>query len=97
MSNETKKKRNKRDLSRVIQKKTEQFFNKPKNLKRKKSKFLISKDQKNLHQRAQEYDELVRSLLDKQIPDLNRILIFNYQDGFVFTDMQDFGKYSVKL
>lgn len=97
MSDEAKKKRNKRDLSRLIQKKTEQLFNKPKSLKRKNSKFLISKDQKNLHQRAKEYDELVRSLLDKQISDTNRILIFNYQDGFVFTDIQDFGKYTIRL
>ncbi|EPP38967.1 hypothetical protein CP8484711_1040, partial [Chlamydia psittaci 84-8471/1] len=36
----TKKKRNRRDLSRVIQKKTEKLLNRPKKLKEKKSKFL---------------------------------------------------------
>ncbi|WP_348663997.1 late transcription unit protein LtuB [Chlamydia vaughanii] len=94
---ETKKKRSKKDLSRVIQKKTEQILNEPKKSKRKKSKFLISKDQKHLHHRAEEYDSLVRSLLDRQTQDPSRILIFSYQDGFVFTDINNFGKYSIKL
>ncbi|AAP05196.1 late transcription unit protein LtuB [Chlamydia caviae] len=93
----TKKKRSKRDLSRVIQKKTEQLLNKPKKLQGKKSKLFISKDQKQLRHRAEEYDNLVRSLLARKDQDTNRVLIFNYQDGFVFTDMNNFGKYSIKL
>lgn len=93
----TKKKRNRRDLSRVIQKKTEKLLNRPKKLKEKKSKFLISKDQEQLRHRAEEYDTLVRSLLDRQSHDANHVLIFNYQDGFVFTDMNNFGRYSISL
>lgn len=93
----TKKKRSKRDLSRVIQKKTEQLLNKPKKLQGKKSRLFISKDQKQLRHRAEEYDNLVRSLLARKDQDTNRVLIFNYQDGFVFTDMNNFGKYSIKL
>ncbi|QVE48992.1 late transcription unit protein LtuB [Chlamydia crocodili] len=93
----TKKKRNRQDLSRVIQKKTEQLLNKPKKIKGKKSKFLISKDQKQLRHRAEKYDNLVRSLLDRKTHDANHVLIFNYQDGFVLTDVNNFGKYSIKL
>ncbi|AFS24764.1 late transcription unit B protein [Chlamydia psittaci M56] len=66
-------------------------------MKEKKSKFLISKDQEQLRHRAEEYDTLVRSLLDRQSHDANHVLIFNYQDGFVFTDMNNFGRYSISL
>ena len=63
----------------------------------KKSKFLIAKEEKILRLRAKEYDELVHSLLEDQIHDTGKILIFNYQDGFTSIDKNNFGKYSIRL
>lgn len=95
---EPKKKRNSRDLSRVIHKESSQFLNSSKKPKRAKSQHRISVRQTDLlHDRAEEYDNLVRSLLVEQRQDKNRILLFNYQDGFVWSDVNEFGKYSVRL
>jgi len=94
----SKRKRNGKALAKVIQKKSVEVLKKNVEKKKaKKGKFLISKEEKILRMRAKEYDELVHSLLEEQIHDTGKILIFNYQDGFTSVDKNNFGKYSIRL
>lgn len=94
----SKRKRNGKALAKVIQKKLVEVLKKNVEKKKaKKGKFLISKEEKILRMRAKEYDELVHSLLEDQIHDTGKILIFNYQDGFASVDKNNFGKYSIRL
>ncbi|SPN73476.1 hypothetical protein C10C_0303 [Chlamydia serpentis] len=93
-----KKNRSDKVLARVIQKKSTEVLKKSKRIKnRNRREFLIVNEEKNLKDRAQEYDYLVRSLLDFQKKDPNKVLIFNYENGFVFADKDHFSKYSVRL
>ncbi|AAD18482.1 LtuB [Chlamydia pneumoniae TW-183] len=93
-----KKSRTDRALAQEIQKKSTEVLKKPARIKAKnRRKFLIAKEQKTLKHRAQEYDQLVRSLLDSQKKDTDKVLIFNYENGFVFTDKDHFSKYSIRL
>ncbi|WP_100934713.1 late transcription unit protein LtuB [Candidatus Chlamydia corallus] len=93
-----KKSRTDRALARAIQKKSTEVLKKPKQIKNKNRRaFVIAKEQKTLKHRAQEYDQLVRSLLDSQKKDIDKVLIFNYENGFIFTDKDNFSKYSVRL
>ncbi len=89
--------RKSRALARLIQKTSGKVIQKTKPLKAKKAPFFIEKEGEGLGKKAQEYDDLVRSLLEKQVKSDDKVLIFSYQDGFVFSDLDSFGKYSIKL
>ncbi|WP_066483032.1 late transcription unit protein LtuB [Candidatus Chlamydia sanziniae] len=91
-----KKKKPNRALARLIQNKSVEIFKASRNTKNKR-KFLIVKNQKALKHRAQQYDNLVHSLLSDRIEDPDKVLIFNYENGFVYTDKNNFGNYSIRL
>ncbi|WP_236574872.1 late transcription unit protein LtuB, partial [Chlamydia sp. 17-3921] len=87
-----------RALAQVIQGKSIEVLKKKNNKqKTQKKKFFVAKEQKTLKLRAQEYDTLIHSLLEDQIQDTEKILIFSYQDGFVSTDKSNFSQYSICL
>ncbi|WP_035391986.1 late transcription unit protein LtuB [Chlamydia ibidis] len=89
------KKRDDRALAKVIERKSKELLRKSRKIK--KSKFRLSKEETQLRSRAEQYDRIVHSILDKNTSNPDKILIFSYKDGFIFTDICDFGKYSVKL
>ncbi|ANH79076.1 hypothetical protein Cs308_0906 [Candidatus Chlamydia sanziniae] len=39
----------------------------------------------------------MHSLLSDRIEDPDKVLIFNYENGFVYTDKNNFGNYSIRL
>ncbi|WP_080140745.1 late transcription unit protein LtuB [Chlamydia suis] len=96
------KKRGSRKLAQVIGRKTRKYFpGSIENRTPKEPKHYYSTDleeKETLRKRAEEFDALVHSLLDKQnSPNPDHILVFTYQNGFVETDVHNFGRYSVKL
>ncbi|AAF39214.1 late transcription unit B protein [Chlamydia muridarum str. Nigg] len=96
------KKRGSRSLAQVIRCKTGKYFPASVESGTKKEKkhhySTASKEKEVLRKRAAEFDVLVRSLLNKQMPkNPDQILVFTYQKGFVETDLHNFGRYSVKL
>lgn len=71
------------------------------NIKKKtkqKPKIRSGADSRVILEKAREYDELVRTLLrdTSNSSHRNTILMFNYRDGFIAADIQDFAKYSVR-
>lgn len=63
-----------------------------------RSKISASAHKNDLSKKAKRYDRIVRTLLDEgDKRNKNQILIFNHHDGFISTDIANFGKYSIRL
>ncbi|MBQ8498398.1 late transcription unit protein LtuB [Chlamydia sp.] len=93
------KKRNCRKLAQVIDRETGQYFpfSTESETKKGRKHHYSTASKYALRERAEEFDKLVHSLLDKQTSkNSDQILIFTYQNGFVETDLHNFGRYSVK-
>lgn len=66
--------------------------------KTQRSKISTITHKNDLSKKAKKYDQIVRTLLDEgDKKNKNNILIFNHRDGFISTDIANFGKYSIRL
>lgn len=68
-------------------------------IKTKRSKITSITQKQSLSKKAKRYDQIVRTLLstEDRDKDSNQVLIFNHQEGFINTDLNNFGKYSIRL
>ncbi len=71
-----------------------------KSLKRsEKRDSVISKaaNSKELEEKARKFDELVSGMLKAKAAEQERLLIFHHDKGFVYSDLENLGKYSIRL
>ncbi|WP_213318415.1 late transcription unit protein LtuB [Chlamydiifrater volucris] len=62
-------------------------------------KNVVSKlaNSKELEEKARKFDEIVNGMLKARTNKQEKLLIFNHEKGFIYSDIDTLGKYSVKL